>query len=1049
MEKNFRIYRSSAGSGKTYALVRQYIKLALLGDSYGFRPRYFRHILAITFTNKAASEMKERVLSFLSDLKEGKGKGEQHSFFSHIQEDTGLSIGEVQLRAAAVLSAVLHHYSDLSISTIDKFVYRIVRTFAHDLELAHNFEVEMDAEKLIQPAVALLVSRVGSNEALSNALVDFSLNKALEGKSYKLEQDLGSFAKHLFAEEADKHIQSLKAIGIADCLEVKSALQTEIVAFESILLNSTQQFESFCLQHQLSERSFYQGDYYRYIMGLKKRDATKLFPGKRLKTSMESNRWYAKTTAAQEQEVIDQYQSFLKDLYEDLQLHLQQGFKQYVFNKLLIKNIYSIAVLNELSEELDNYKAEHNIKHISEFNKAIANIIREEPAPFIYERLGERYRHYLVDEFQDTSVMQWHNLLPLVHHALSIGSENLIVGDAKQSIYRWRGGEVEQFVKLPSEIHKKSLLPNGDEVLQAVQRNAEEMPLDSNWRSAQEVVEFNNRFFDCLKGKLNPDLQKIYEGHAQLPKGKAGGLVRIDFLEKSKTIEADIMQRLIAKAEELLALGYEWKDMAVLCRTRKDATTVAHHLNRAGVAVVSDEALLLNTSSEVNLLLSLLQYLHDDRNQIAASDIIHYLHQKGRLEGELHSLLLTVSKEGASALLSLLKAAQIPFNPLQLWQLPIYDLVEKLIKDFRLPLVDIYLQFFLDAVLKFSVKQGNEVQAFLSWWEEEENKEAIVVSDEMNAVKVMTVHKSKGLEFPIVFIPFNWSVGKPSKELWVDAQGKISQLKVALLTNSKLLEDSEYASDRQLELDKALLDDLNVLYVAMTRPQKQLYILTEQPSKSRDVRLNKLTKLLEVFLPQHDFSMPYQEGELTAKKQGETKIAVPVYALDYQATENWRSVVQLKNAAKQLWDIDLEKKEWGTLLHTALAKIHYLSDKEAVLASLKRNGLLNDALKERLEERITNLLNDPEILPFFSEEWEVKTEQEILRKGGDTYIPDRLLFKANEVQVVDYKTGSRAKMNEHSDQIKNYAHLLQQMGYQNISCYLIYTEEQQKVIQLN
>ena len=183
MNKNFRIYRSSAGSGKTYALVRQYIKLALSGDNYGFRPRYFRHVLAITFTNKAASEMKERVLTFLSDLKEGKGKGEQHSFFAHIQQDTGLSVAEVQLRATQVLSAVLHHYSDLSISTIDKFVYRIVRTFAHDLELAHNFEVEMDSEKLIQPAVALLISRVGSNEALSNALVDFSLSKQWKGRA--------------------------------------------------------------------------------------------------------------------------------------------------------------------------------------------------------------------------------------------------------------------------------------------------------------------------------------------------------------------------------------------------------------------------------------------------------------------------------------------------------------------------------------------------------------------------------------------------------------------------------------------------------------------------------------------------------------------------------------------------------------------------------------------------------------------------------------------------------------------------------------------------
>ena len=1044
MKKNFTIYRSSAGSGKTYALVRNYITMALLGDEHGFRPRYFRHILAITFTNKAASEMKGRVLQFLSDLAEGKGADKEDTFFTHIQEDTHLNVAEVQARAQLVLSAVLHQYADLSISTIDKFVYRIVRTFAHDLELAQSFEVEMDQSKMIQPVVALLISKVGTNKDLSKALVAFALSKAEEGKSYNLEQDLEKFAKHLFVEESEPHIQSLKSVGINDCLEVKNQLQKEIAVFEQPLLDYAQQFSDFLHRENLEPNNFYHSDFYNYFDKLIALDTGKMFPGKRLKESMDANRWYAKSCPLAAQETIDSNEPFLRGLYENTQKHIGQHFKEYVFNKLLSRNIYSIAVLNELLQELESYKSDNNIKHISEFNKAISEIIRKEPAPFIYERLGERYKHFLVDEFQDTSVMQWHNLLPLVHHSLSMGNQNLIVGDAKQSIYRWRGGEVEQFVKLPTTIFKEEGLPNPAEVSAALQRNAEEVLLKDNWRSNYEVVDFNNRFFSSLKGILTPELQEIYQNHEQNPRGDKGGVVHIDFTVKSDEVKAKIMQKVICKAKELNALQYDWKEMAVLCRTRKDASEVAFHLNQAGLKVVSDEALLLNTSSEVNVLIAVLSYLHDDSNKVAMTNVLHFLFQKGLLKGDLHTQLKSVSTGNKKDFLSVLSSAGIAFSPQRLWQLPLYDLVEKLIKQFQLSPSNIYLQFFLDAVLKFSVKRGNDVVEFLEWWEENNEKEAIVVPDDMDAIKVMTVHKSKGLEFPIVFLPFNWEIGKPKSELWVDAKGKIQQMKVALLSNSKLLDDSEYADLRQEELNKALLDDLNVLYVAMTRPKHQLYIYTEESSGGE--KYNALSKLMDYYFKDQEVQFPYQEGELFPKKQDD-KDDEPNdgYYLDYSPTENWRSVVQLKNSAQQLWDVELDKKEWGTLLHQALSKIHYLSDKDKVLESLKQDGLMNDSLKEKLKIRIEELLQEKSIQAFFSEDWEVKTEQEILQPDGDTYVPDRILFKDGLVQIVDYKTGSTAQQKKHENQIKNYAHLLQQMGYSNIQKFLIYTEEKDKV----
>jgi ATP-dependent exoDNAse (exonuclease V) beta subunit len=265
-----------------------------------------------------------------------------------------------------------------------------------------------------------------------------------------------------------------------------------------------------------------------------------------------------------------------------------------------------------------------------------------------------------------------------------------------------------------------------------------------------------------------------------------------------------------------------------------------------------------------------------------------------------------------------------------------------------------------------------------------------------------------------------------------------------LLSNSKLLDDSEYADLRKEELNKALLDDLNVLYVAMTRPKHQLYIYTEESSGGE--KYNALSKLMDYYFKDQEVQFPYQEGELFPKKQDD-KDDEPNdgYYLDYSPTENWRSVVQLKNSAQQLWDVELDKKEWGTLLHQALSKIHYLSDKDKVLESLKQDGLMNDSLKEKLKIRIEELLQEESVQPFFSEEWEVKTEQEILQPDGDTYVPDRILFKDGLVQIVDYKTGSTAQQKKHENQIKNYAHLLQQMGYSNIQKFLIYTEEKDKV----
>tara|TARA_Y200000002_G_scaffold240227_1_gene198450 strand:- start:155 stop:3295 length:3141 start_codon:yes stop_codon:yes gene_type:complete len=1045
MSKNLHIYRSSAGSGKTYSLVRNYIGMALVGDGSTFYPRYFRHILAITFTNKAASEMKERVLSFISDLSKGVGQGKDHSFFSHIQEDTSLSDDDIKNRSQQILTAILHNYTDLSISTIDKFVFRIVRTFSHDLQMAQAFEVEMDKDLLIQPTVSFLISRIGTNKEVSDALVAFALSKADEGKSYNIENALEQFAKHLFIEKSEKFISSLNDVSISDCLEVKNDLLSEIDAFEQLLLNKRKEFLAFCKTFNLGPKDFTRSSFYNYFNNFRKRSSDKFFPSDTLQKNVANNKWSANSVDEDKKEIIINHADFLSALFDDVQKHLRVGFKDYIFNKLLLNNIFSIAVLNELSKELEQFKEENNVKHISEFNNAIAEIIRKESTPFIYERLGERYHHFLIDEFQDTSVMQWHNLLPLVHNSLSEGYQNLIVGDAKQSIYRWRGGEVEQFVQLPEHIFQSELLPNPDELKNSLLNNAEEKVLSDNWRSDKEIVQFNNTFFNNLKTIISPDLQAIYESSEQNPKGKDGGYIHIDLTPDTKSFKSDVMDKIIKQIEVLRSMNYDFKDMAILCRTGKEACQAAESLNKVGINVLSDEALLLSASKDVNFILAALAFLNNTQDKVSQTYIVSYLYYNyENVDYNLHQVLESVGKGDSHVFNAFITSLGIDFKPQALWELAIYDLVERLIHVFKLSSTDIYLHYFLDAIHKFSIKNSNDIVAFLEWWDKNHDKEAIVVPDDMDAVKVMTVHKSKGLEFPIVFIPFNWKVGQASDEIWVDAKGKIKKMKVVLLNNSKQLERSEYADIHKEEKNKSIMDDLNVLYVAMTRAKHQLYIYTAEYKKLDD--FNTLSKLIGYYFQSTTHEFPISIGKLEPKSE-DKDIDNLAINLNYSSLSDWRKTIRLKNNSNQLWDINLDRQQWGSLLHECLAQIHYTKDKESVLDKLERNGLISVEMKSKLRKRVEELLNDEQLMPFFLEDWEVKTEQIILQESGESYVPDRLLIKNNKVKIIDYKTGSTSQMEKHKKQVDRYHKALKKMGFKEISKYLIYTEENDKIVQ--
>ncbi len=1031
MNQNFQIFRSSAGSGKTYTLSLSFIALALRGDKYGYDD-YYRKILAITFTNKAAAEMKERVLEYLDCLANHKDKD---GVLNWLLIETNLEKSEIFKRSAVVHKHILHHYADLGISTIDKFTYKIVRTFARDLGLTHNFDLEMDNSKIIQPVVNLLLSKISDNgEDLSNVLLNFALQKAEDGKSTNIERDLSVFSQQLFKDEVNK-ITDGKLLTVKDYMLVKKDLNILKKSLTKKIIDLANTVCIFFDTNGLTKDHFLRGIFYKYFTdNFGKKNDLKWEPSVALKINIKHDVWYAESKKTEIKDLVDLLKPQLKKFYTDSIVLLTE----YNSVKAVLKNIYSIAVINELVSEVRNFKKENNIEQISEFNKKIHSVVTSQPSSFIYERLGERYNHYLIDEFQDTSLLQWQNILPLITDTLDYG-KSLIVGDGKQSIYRWRGGEVEQFFKLPNIYNGNELLYKKDWESK-LNRHFTEYNLKHNYRSRKNIINFNNQFFKNTKNVLSKKLIGIFDKQEQDSSfAKDGGYVHIElFGDKQHNFKDLILEKMIAEIKKLIIENdYNFKDITILCNSGRSVEMVAESLSASKIPVISNEGLLLNKSLKVNVIIAILQYLQNPKSTIAKTVIVDYLFKTCLKSENIH--ILNISLKTEEGFINILRKASIFIYHSRLLQEPLYEMVEQIIRVFKFK-DDVYLDFFLDVVLAYSDKNGSSLSDFLIWWEDRKKKEAIVIPEGIDAVKVMTIHKSKGLSFNVVIIPFNWEDRKKTQDIWVDTSHLFNKnLPSALISGNKYLEQSYFCLEYLNEKEMSLLDGLNKLYVAMTRPKERLYIFSKSfPDKiPRDF---KKKGDLNSFLYAYNDNFPIFKGSANMRNVSDN-ISNNIFSVTRRRKLDWREVVSLKNTSEEIWNITNVnvRREWGRLLHLALADIHYSWQQDSVIDKLYKAGkcVQEDYIKLKLS--ISDLLSHDKIIPYFTDEWEVKTEKEILMENGRTYIPDRLLFskKTNEVIVIDYKTGE--VLNRHKTQITDYADSLRRMGKTNITRILIYT----------
>ena len=446
----FKIYSASAGSGKTFTLVKEYLKICLKTKS----PQKFMAILAITFTNKAAAEMKERIIKSLKAFSDpDKAEQTELDMMVLIAEETGLAKKELQSRAQLIFENILHNYSRFAIGTIDKFTHRVLKTFAQDLDLPNNFEVEMDHKLLLKQAVDLLISKAGEDEKLTKLFVNFIQNKTADDKSWLIEKDFYSIAEELLKESGQEHCENLKNLGLDNFFKLRKEVQSYTNKIDHKLSIIGQEFISDCKNTGLRSEWFAGGarsGLPKYFEFLRSKNWEKYKPSDSNLKNIEKENWYAGKAPKEAYSQIDAVQEKFYPLVKKA-IEILKEYPKYVHFKLIAHNLYSVAVLHEISKEMQQIKEQNNIIPIGEFNKKIAEVLQNEEGNFIYERLGERYANYFIDEFQDTSELQWKNLIPLIENAIADGQKPgsaMIVGDAKQAIYRWRGGEVDQFINL-------------------------------------------------------------------------------------------------------------------------------------------------------------------------------------------------------------------------------------------------------------------------------------------------------------------------------------------------------------------------------------------------------------------------------------------------------------------------------------------------------------------------------------------------------------------------------------------------------------------------
>ncbi|RKD89871.1 UvrD-helicase domain-containing protein [Mangrovibacterium diazotrophicum] len=1097
------IYKASAGSGKTFRLAVEYLKIALSGDWN------YKNILAVTFTNKATTEMKERVIEELYKL----GKGEQSAYLDVLQNEMGLAAPEIVVRAQNALKHLLHDYSRFSISTIDSFFQRVIKAFNRELGINTAYQVDLEDDRILDEAVDQLLLSIDDDPDLLSWLKQFAEDKIREGGGWSLKGDILSLGRQIY-NETFRQLSPVLNEKLSDkkfIRRYRKELRQIIVNFGDTLKALGEQGVEIMRQGGVSVDDF------KY----KKSGAASAFdkmtrnefePGKRVLDVVEDvAALHDKKASAHVINIAHQLQPLLA---EAVTFHTE-NISNYNTAGLIVDQLYTLGILVDLQETVRKLTREKGVILISESGNLLKQIIDESDTPFIYEKTGVYYKHFMIDEFQDTSGLQWGNFRPLVGNSLAENNLGMLVGDVKQAIYRWRNGDW-------------NLLAT--EVGQAFPANgAEEKALTQNWRSSGTVIRFNNRVFQVVpqlmqthfSGQVQeagiPDdlfgdaILKIYqEGLQEIGREKTidAGYIHMRFLEKKKsgeepTNEEQVLEELVEAIKAAQDRGVVARDMAILVRTKAEAKVIADCLltekatgeGHYNFNVLSGESLYVKNAASVSFLVSMLRLLKDPDDELSLSfanyqyyatidPVLRDMNKQvdWAVEQEVAQLQMDFApryepelterfedyRNKDNKLFEFLKSGY--FNnhlAAQNLQEVIFSLSNRFcLFDFNDELA--YLQAFIDHVSNYMKNRSADLAGFLDWWDEQGQRKTIAVSEELDAIRIQTIHKAKGLEYDCVFIPFcDWSLGISGQHapmLWCrPAVAPFNQLELVPVKYGKSMGMSHFFREYFSEIRNNYIDNLNMLYVAFTRAKTALYTWSEYGKSLGTVGdLLKMCVNLEEgfsFNGREDICSPLtshfdeekQLLEIGALTASEAKVAKENRALTLDAFKfkDFSAYLRLRKNHENFFepgDSYDKKINRGRLVHEVLSRIETADQLEQACDELVFKGMMNEEEADEMTEQLATLLEDPEVSSWFDGSYRVLNEHNIITGVGYMGVkrPDRIMLSHDEVIVVDYKSGEH-ESEKYVKQVSEYIEAIEKCGYPNVKGFIWYTRMNKRV----
>ncbi|NRS93666.1 ATP-dependent exoDNAse (exonuclease V) beta subunit [Chryseobacterium sp. 16F] len=1042
MENSYSVIHASAGSGKTYNLVQRILRICL---RYPNSHKNIQHILALTFTNKAANEMKERILNWLTLFTADNYKDcdELISLQKALikEENIHITLEDLHQRSQNLLDYVLHNYSILQIGTIDKFNARLVRSFSNELGLAKNFNLEINAKPYLMEAVDKMLDKVGGdNPELTTTLLDYI--------QYQMDQNERTNLNKTFYKSAEKflsdiHYEELKKNKNFDGREydlLRNNLIKEIKNYTPESVEIAKKSLEIIENNGLEISDFsggvngIGGFFNKVLKFYDGNSKTFPIPGDEEKANINFDKGAPAKSKNKEHLIFGILEELKTNRLQIISNHISSIKKEKILQALL-----PMKVQQDIQRELQLLEEEKDIVLLSKVNTLINENLSEEPSEFIYEKVGTQFHHYFFDEFQDTSIMQWRNFLPLRDHTISSNNTSFtLVGDPKQSIYRFRGGESKILLDII----------NGEK---NVLKQAETIVLEENYRSAKNIVAFNNELYEYISKNLKPEHAHIFgEKSFQNAISKNAGRVRINFIENGVKEEfyASVAEKMQNDIQTVIDFGYQFSDITILCRGKNDIFNYSKLLGNLKIVekgeeklikTISDSGLTLELSSTIKAVISYLQWENSPKNLQFLVMMMYYLKDIGKIEAEdftkdMAELLKLKSKKTIGKFIDekyKIKLFQDGFP-----QFNLYNFIEFYVHEFSMEEKETdFILNFLEMVYGFTQNTGATLKDFLKFWEEDGRTKTIQASENLNAIQLMTIHKAKGLEFPIVLLPMENSNKDGDFNEWFETEMSDTLKSV----NLKAFKDSVDVYDEKVAYFNAkntyenLIDRLCIQYVATTRAVDQMFFYIEKPSvtqKGENESKIEIYQFLQNKNAGNVESFDYFELEKDANLDKKIKKEDQKFATKkiehFNKSHEKSASIKIATPSKN-YQTRNEKVRLGIFVHEILAKINDEKDVNFVLEKYLLEGIIDINQKNIIEGNVQEIIK--KYPNYFGANLEIINEKDIMiTENGfqKIYRPDRLIKTEKGYTIVDFKTGEEKEKD--IQQVETYGKVLEKLG---------------------